>query len=246
VFVRHGAMHVAHAAFFIPVVAGLCSEIGVIKPLNQREMLAAIIVALFHDYGRRVENCDLTSDNYHMEKIGYERAVIELGRHGFTQEEAKKYAQTILDKDKAENDKSDIAFVLHEADVLAVMRADDWQFNPKYLHLTNAQKTPEQAEKLWQIVDEIKLFLASCSDSPLSQKAFSEKYKALYPNGIEGAFNLERKIQFEKNPTQLVGTFKDLISKQPALSAYMDLLREKRMIPHDVAEKIRPENLQKV
>lgn len=195
-FVRHGLMHHSHVALLIPILVEIYQVLGNSRALrlSSREIDMLQIGALFHDYGRLIKQSDLTDDEHDMEKMGANACYEYLIQHfNATHDEANTIKQSMMEKD-SKNNAFIFQILLHEADCLAVLRADDWEFKPKYLFLWEETKNnPDKRTLLHACIEANKRFLVEIGDSPYDLKTLSGEI-------IQGRFDLKQKETFEKDP----------------------------------------------
>ncbi len=227
-YTRHGAMHACFVAMFIPVFVSLYRQAGHLEAaqLSADDILGLQVTAFFHDYGRILEGRDLTGDNEHMESMG-EKAAYHYMRDAmrFSEERAKRLSHCIMTKDAPLAGKSLIQQVLQNCDSLAVLRADDWIFDPNYLDLLkwirlNVPEGParQQAlEGLNRVIDSTKTLLVYMGDSPYSMPCFSQARRGQV---IQGNFSLALKRVYEKSP-RCYQMIHGHLRNDPVLSRYI-------------------------
>lgn len=203
--VRHGSMHVSFVALMVPVILSFYRDLGDQRAKNicLEEVIALQIAALFHDFGRAHKKMDLCRDSSILEAIGAKTCYDYLVSCGFKEALAEKMKQAIMGKEETDLKNKDLyADILHECDCLAVLRADDWTFDPKFLHsFQRLKETPNALflEKLYEIIDEAKLLLIALGDSPKNCPPLSKRYQAK-GEMLEGSFSLSKKREFETSP----------------------------------------------
>lgn len=225
-FTRHGIMHACFVSMFVPIFISLYREAGHAEAaaLTQEDILALQAVAFLHDYGRVSTSNDLCRDREALERIGQRAAYQYLKEAmGLSEQKALQLSQMILTKDDPLAGKSLLQQVLQNCDCLAVLRADDWQFDPQFLDFTKwvqtqlsagpAQETAKQA--LFSVIDSAKRLLVEVGDSPYDMPCFSETSRGQI---IAGRFSLAIKRTYEKNP-QCHGMMLQRLQNYPALQS---------------------------
>jgi hypothetical protein len=208
-FVRHGGMHAAYVSLNVRPVINLYREMGDdrIAKLSFEEITALEVAALYHDYGRVILQNDLGSDTNEMEQKGAQACYIYLTeKMGIPKEIAMKARNAILNKDIENNpgqsleNKCIFAEILQNCDCLAVLRADDWKFNSKYLNVmmriqAGVFAKPDSLAKVYELIDNNKKFLIAVGDSPYDMQSFIDPSQT-----FRGHFSLATKHRFEMAP----------------------------------------------
>lgn len=206
---RHGIMHACFVAHFIPHIIQHYRDLGHLEAqaMSQEDIAAMQVVGFFHDYGRIATQNDLGRDNPRSEVIS-QRAATDYLVHvmGFAPDRAERFARAITSTHMPMNaDKPLFAQILQSADSLAILRADDWQFDHRHLDAfrwidlqvaEEAQRTNPR-ERIFQIADAAKLFLTDLGDSPYPKQGLSAVYRG---QNMPGHFSLETKRQYEASP----------------------------------------------
>lgn len=202
-YVRHGAMHHSHVALLIAPLVRLYKNLGDVRAqaLTNREIEMLTIAALFHDYGRLQVGNDLGGDTAEMERIGADACFYYLRAHyGATDEEAEKIRQACIGKDHALASKTIYQEILQNADCLAVLRADDWNFDVRYSNLHTriessffAGQKADHHRTFEQLIAANKRFLVAVGDSPYDLTTSTGEL-------IQGNFNLATKRSYERSP----------------------------------------------
>lgn len=207
-YVRHGLMHACFVTQFIPILISLYKNAGHLEAdaLNEEDILGIQITAFLHDYGRIYKGMDLIRDHEELERISAEAAYQYMRQAlNFTEEKARRLSNYILNKDGPIASKPILQQVLQSCDSLAVLRADDWVFDKKYMDLSqwidaNIPVGSEHSlaiEQLNSVIDAAKQMLVDIGDSPFSMTCHSQ---ALLGQTIRGHFSLATKRTYEKSP----------------------------------------------
>ncbi len=206
-YTRHGIMHACFVAMFVPVFLSLYRNAGHPEALalSSEDVLGMQAVAFLHDYGRMSTGNDLCRDREELERLGQQAAYQYLKKAmGFNEERAKRLSDYILTKDASFAGKSLLQQLLQNCDSLAVLRADDWYFDPNHLDLQKwiNSNVPEGSarqsaqEELYTVVDSAKQLLVYLGDSPFSMPCFSQIRRGQI---IQGNFSLPLKRNYEKS-----------------------------------------------
>jgi len=207
--VRHGVMHTSFVSLNVRPVIDLYRELGDerVAKLTAEEIIALEVSGLYHDYGRLIFQNDLGGDTHDMEEKGAKACYTYLTeKMGISKEIAVKARDAILNKDieatspGALKNKCIFAEVLQNCDCLAVLRADDWEFDPKYLNAMMRMKAgdfakPDSSAKVFELIEANKKFLIALGDSPFDMKSFTEPSQT-----FQGHFSLDAKQRFETAP----------------------------------------------
>ncbi len=223
-FTRHGIMHASCVALFVPLFASLYRDLGFSNiSSNSEELKDLQIIAFFHDFGRFETGHDLGSDHGEIEEKGAIACSAYLqNARGYSKGKANRLAQMILRKDYPLSFKSWSEEILQNCDSLAVLRADDWKFDERFLNIrsridqkiTDPIRKAQALEKLHRVIDEAKQFLIALGDSPYDMPAVSEMYRGQV---FKGNFSLNRKSHFEKN-AHCYSLMKTEMHRYPTLS----------------------------
>jgi hypothetical protein len=125
---------------------------------------------------------------------------------GFAPQRAERFARAITSTHMPMNaDKPLFAQILQSADSLAILRADDWQFDHRQidafrwinLQVADEAQRTNPRERIFQIADAAKLFLVDLGDSPYDMVGLSHLYRG---QNIAGQFSLDTKRLYETNP----------------------------------------------
>jgi hypothetical protein len=227
-FTRHGVMHACFVAMFIPIFISLyrAARHPEAAHLTLEDIQALQAVAFLHDYGRVHTNSDLCRDREELERLGQQAAYRYLKEGlGLSEEKARRFSELILTKDHPLPGKSLIQQLLQNSDCLAVLRADDWQFNPRFLDFLqwNRTSTAHDAvrrhlleQELFGVIDAAKRLLVQLGDSPYNMTCFSESLRGQV---IRGQFSLATKRSYEQHP-QCYTIMRQLMQNDPILQRY--------------------------
>jgi len=226
-YARHGVMHACFVSLFIPVFLSLYRQAGhpEASQLTPEDVLGLQVAGFFHDYGRILAGKDLTGDNEQMESMGEEAAYRYMkDAMSFSEERARRLSHCIMAKDAPVQGKPLIQQLLQNCDSLAVLRADDWIYDPNYLDLirwarSNLPEGPARQnilEELHQVIDAAKSMLVNMGDSPYSMPCFSQ---ARQGQVIRGHFSLSAKRIYEKSP-HCYQMMRQLMINNPILACY--------------------------
>jgi len=197
-------MHTSHVALQIPLLIKFYKEIlhdkRVLK-LKKIDIKLLQIAAIFHGFGRVSLSKDICRDSHFMEKLSQNTCFKYFTKNlKIPVEKAKEISSAITTKDRSTNScfskKSIYSEILQNSDCIAILRADDWEFNYKYLDLYKRINKQSQREKLFQYIDQNKKFLVSLKDPPYDMRFLAKKHSNQL---IKGSFSLKEKEKFEKN-----------------------------------------------